>query len=381
MGESETMSDKFFVTCARGLEELVAAELLAMGIRGAKQERGGVAFRGELADGYRACLWLRSASRVLLSLGDFPCASNEDLYGGVRAIDWVKYLTPKMTLAVDSVLRDSSLTHSGFVALKSKDAIVDAIRDHFGTRPNVDTKNPDLRVNVHLVKNHCSISLDMSGEPLDRRGYRLDRNSAPLRENLAAALVAFSGWNGATPLFDPMCGSGTILLEAALAASRTAPGLLRGSFGFQSWPNHDSSSWNSLLVEARERRTRELPVKLRGFDRSPGAIDMARQNATRAGVSRLVSFAPAEFSSFSPAEVPAMIIFNPPYGERMGEMEELIPLYRTIGDVLKQRCAGSTAFILCGNSELAKHVGLKATRRIPVWNGPIECRLLKYELY
>lgn len=379
--ESEVMSNKFFVTCARGLEELVAAELLEIGISGARQERGGVSFSGEQAEGYRACLWLRTASRVLLNLAEFPCASNDELYSGVREIKWEKYLRPEMTLAVDSVLRDSSLTHSGFVALKSKDAIVDAMRDRFGSRPNVDTRNPDLRVNVHLVKNRCSISLDLAGEPLDRRGYRLDRNKAPLRENLAAALVAFSGWKGESPLFDPMCGSGTIVLEAALAASHAAPGLLRDKFGFQSWPDHDPSAWRAMLNEARERRLRELPIKLRGYDRSPGAIDMARQNATRAGVSRLVTFAPAEFSSFSPSQSPAMIIFNPPYGERMGEIEELIPLYRTIGDILKQRCAGSTAFILCGNSDLAKHVGLKATRRIPIWNGPIECRLLKYEMY
>ena len=375
------MSDKFFVTCAKGLEELVAAELREIGVRGLKQERGGVAFSGELSDGYRACLWLRSASRVLRILAEFPCSSNDELYGGVRTIDWVKYLRPEMTLAVDSVLRDSILTHSGFVALKSKDAIVDSMRDHFGQRPNVDTKSPDLRVNVHLVKNRCSVSLDMAGEPLDRRGYRLDRNKAPLRENLAAACVAFSGWKGETPLYDPMCGSGTILLEGALIASRTAPGLLRERFGFQAWPDHDPTIWSSMLKEARELRLRELPVKLLGYDRSPGSIDMARQNAGRAGVDRLVTFTPAEFASFAPQQSPAMIIFNPPYGERMGEMEELIPLYRTMGDVLKQRCSGSTAFILCGNSELAKHVGLKATRRIPIWNGPIECRLLKYEMY
>ena len=375
------MIDKFFVTCAKGLEELVAAELREIGVRGLKQERGGVAFSGELSDGYRACLWLRSASRVLRILAEFPCSSNDELYGGVRTIDWVKYLRPEMTLAVDSVLRDSILTHSGFVALKSKDAIVDSMRDHFGQRPNVDTKSPDLRVNVHLVKNRCSVSLDMAGEPLDRRGYRLDRNKAPLRENLAAACVAFSGWKGETPLYDPMCGSGTILLEGALIASRTAPGLLRERFGFQAWPDHDPTIWSSMLKEARELRLRELPVKLLGYDRSPGSIDMARQNAGRAGVDRLVTFTPAEFASFAPQQSPAMIIFNPPYGERMGEMEELIPLYRTMGDVLKQRCSGSTAFILCGNSELAKHVGLKATRRIPIWNGPIECRLLKYEMY
>jgi putative N6-adenine-specific DNA methylase len=324
---------------------------------------------------------LRTASRVLLVLGEFPCSSPQELYDGVRGLDWNRYLRPEMTLAVDSVLRDSAMTHSGFIALKSKDAIVDTVRDRHGRRPSVDTKSPDLRVNVHLVRNRCTVSLDLAGDPLDRRGYRLDRNKAPLRENLADALVAFSGWTGEVPLYDPMCGSGTIVIEAALAASNTAPGLLRERFGFQSWPGHDPLAWRTLLTEAKDLRRRELGVRVRGMDRSPGAVDMAKQNASRAGVSRLVSFTPAEFSTFAPASSPALIIFNPPYGERMGEVDELTGLYRTMGDVLKQRCAGSTAFILCGNSELVKHVGLKATRRIPLWNGPLECRLMKYELY
>lgn len=375
------MNMKFFVTSAKGLEELVAAELAALGIAGAKIERGGVSFAGRLEDGYRACLWLRTASRVLLVLAEFPCSSPEELYAGVRTIAWHEYLTPEMTMAVDSVLRDSAMTHSGFIALKSKDAIVDSIRDKFGRRPNVDTKLPDLRVNVHLVKNSCTVSLDMAGEPLDRRGYRLDRNKAPLRENIAAALVAFSGWCGETPLYDPMCGSGTIVIEAALRASDTAPGLLRERFGFQNWLGHDPALWRSLMTEAKDRRKRELTVRLRGSDRSPGAIEMAKQNATRAGTGRLTSFLAADICTFEPSASPAMIIFNPPYGERMGELEELASLYRTFGDILKKRCAGSTAYILCGNSELARHIGLKATRRIPIWNGPIECRLLKYEMY
>jgi putative N6-adenine-specific DNA methylase len=375
------MSENFFVTCARGVEELVVAELTALGLSGVKTEKGGASFTGELPDGCRACLWLRTASRVLLVLGEFPCSTPQELYDGVRRLDWNRYLLPEMTLAVDSVLRDSTMTHSGFIALKSKDAIVDTVRDRHGRRPSVDTKSPDLRVNVHLVRNRCTVSLDLAGEPLDRRGYRLDRNKAPLRENLAAALVAFSGWQGEVPFYDPMCGSGTIVIEAALAASNTAPGLLRERFGFQSWPGHDPGSWRSLLTEAKDLRRRELGVRVRGMDRSPGAIEMAKQNASRAGVSRLVSFTPAEFATFAPASSPAMIIFNPPYGERMGDVDELPGLYRTMGDVLKQRCAGSTAFILCGHSELVKHVGLKATRRIPLWNGPLECRLMKYELY
>lgn len=375
------MHTNFFVTCARGVEELVAAELAALGIVTAKIERGGVAFSGSLLDGGKACLWLRTASRVLQLLAEFPVTTPQELYDGVRSIDWPRYLRPEMTMAVDAVLRDSAMTHSGFLALKTKDAVVDALRDRFGRRPNVDTKAPDLRINVHLVKNRCSVSLDLAGDPLDRRGYRLDRNKAPLRENLAAALVAFSGWQGDVPLYDPMCGSGTIAIEAALLASRTAPGLLRERFTFQRWPDHDQQAWQAVIAEAEALRLRELPAPICGFDRSPGAIDMARQNARRAGVAGLVSVTPADFSTFAPQAAPAVIIFNPPYGERMGAVDELVGLYRQIGDVLKQRCAGTTAFILCGNSDLVKHIGLKASRRIPLWNGPLECRLLKYELY
>lgn len=374
------MNSKYFVTCAKGLEETVAAELADLGIAAAKIERGGVSFSGSLTDGGKACLWLRTASRVLQILAEFPATSPQELYDGVRTVDWPLYLRPDMTLAVDAVLRDSAMTHSGFLALKTKDAVVDALRDRFGSRPDVDTKAPDLRINVHLVKNRCTLSLDLAGDPLDRRGYRLDRNKAPLRENLAAALVAFSGWQGDVPLYDPMCGSGTIVIEAALLASRTAPGLLRESFGFQKWPHYDPTAWKAVVAEAQAVRLRQLPQKVSGFDLSPGSIDMARQNARRAGVAGMVSFAAADITTFTPSS-PAVIIFNPPYGERMGETGDLVPFYRSIGDLLKQRCAGTTAFILCGNSELAKHIGLKATRRIPIWNGPIECRLLKYELY
>ena len=375
------MKMRFFVTAAKGVEELVAGELATIGISGAKPERGGVSFTGTMMDAGKACLWLRSASRVLAILAEFSAADQKQLYDGVRAIDWPKYLTPEMTLAVDSVLRDSAMNHSGFLALKTKDAVVDAMRDRFGKRPSVDTRNPDLRINVHLVKNRCTVSLDVSGESLDRRGYHLDRNKAPLRENLAASLLLFSGWKGETPLYDPMCGSGTIITEAALIAANIAPGLLRDRFGFEKWPGHDPGEWRKVIAEARDLRKNSLQVALCGYDRSPGAVEMAKQNARRAGVAQMVSFKAAEFSGFSPENLPATIFMNPPYGERMGEIEELIPFYRQIGDILKQRCKGSTAYILCGSSELAAHVGLKAARRIPVWNGPIECRLMKFELY
>lgn len=371
---------EFFATTAKGVEEVLARELVALGIASAA-EPGGVRFSGDWSACYRANLWLRTANRVLLPLVTFPCATPQELYAGVRTAVWHDHLTPDMTLAVDCNLRDSALTHSGFVALKTKDAIVDAIRDRAGRRPNVDTRDPDLRVNVHLVKNRCTVSLDTSGVPLDRRGYRLDRNEAPLRETLAAALVQLSGWDGTVPLADPMCGSGTIPIEAALFAARRAPGLLRPGFAFQRWPAYDRELWRRLTEEAAGEARASLPVPLVGYDRSPRALAVARQNSIRAGVQGLVTLAERELSAFSPPPGPGVLLFNPPYGRRLGEEEELKPLYRQIGDVMKQRCTGYTAWVFTGSADLAKCVGLRASRRIVLFNGPIECRLLKYELY
>ena len=230
-----------FAAVPRGAEEVAAAELQALGIEGAGVVRGGVSFSTNRAGLYRANLWLRSASRVLVNLTTFSCSSPVELYDGVHAIAWHEIITTSMTLAVDCTLRDSALTHSGFVALKTKDAIVDRIRENCGSRPNVNTASPDVRINIHLTKNVCTVSLDSSGDSLDRRGYRLERNEAPLRETLASAIIALTGWDGTLPLADPMCGSGTIPIEAALLAARVAPGRNR-SFGFQRWLDFDAGS-------------------------------------------------------------------------------------------------------------------------------------------
>ncbi|MBJ6726654.1 THUMP domain-containing class I SAM-dependent RNA methyltransferase [Geomesophilobacter sediminis] len=374
-------AQEFFVTTAKGVEEVLAAELAELELASVQAESGGVRFRGSLRDAYRANLWLHSASRVLMPVAEFACQSPDELYSGVRAVDWCSLVTSSMTLAVECSLRDSALTHSGFVALKTKDAIVDCVRDRTGSRPSVDTKDPDLRVNVRLFRNRCTVSLDLSGTPLDRRGYRLDRHEAPLKENLAAALIGLSGWNGETPFVDPMCGTGTIAIEAALKGARVAPGLLRRGFGFQRWPGFDQKVWRQLLEEARSLKRDPLPAPIVGSDVSAPVIEMARENARRAGVAGLVEFKQHAIADLTPPPGAGTMIFNPPYGKRLGEVEELKPLYRQIGDVMKQRCTGYTAYLFTGNLELAKSVGLKASRRIVLFNGPIECRLLKYELY
>jgi putative N6-adenine-specific DNA methylase len=373
--------EQFFATTAKGVEEVLAAELERLGCPEVQVEGGGVRFGGGMEACYRANLWLRTASRVMMPLAEFPCETPDDLYRGVRQIPWTRYLTPAMTLAVDCNLRDSALTHSGFVALKTKDAIVDELRDRLGTRPSVDTKDPDLRVNVRLFRNVCTLSLDSSGTPLDRRGYRLERHEAPLKENLAAALVEFSGWDGSTPFVDPMCGTGTIVIEAALKGLNIAPGLLRAGFGFQRWPGFDRLLWSRLVKEARQARLVELPAPVLGSDISHAAIAMAHENARRAGVGELISLGRIPVAELEPPPGPGVLVLNPPYGKRLGEEEALKPLYKEVGDVLKQRCKGYTAYLFTGNLQLAKSVGLKATRRIVLYNGPIECRLLKYEMY
>jgi putative N6-adenine-specific DNA methylase len=369
-----------FAAVPRGAEELAAAELATLGIQDAKPGRGGVAFITDRVGLYRANLWLRTASRVLVQLALFPCTSPAELYAGVYALSWHELITPDMTLAVDCSLRDSALTHSGFVALKTKDAVVDRIREACGSRPNVDTTAPDVRINVHLHKNICTISLDSSGDSLDRRGYRLERNEAPLRETLAAAVVALTGWDGTIPLADPMCGSGTIPVEAALLAAHIPPGLQR-EFGFQRWLDFDTELWTDICAAA-EAGIRRLPVGLvTGYDVDNKALLLAGRNCAKAGLEGQIHFFHAALQEFRPEGDTGVVIINPPYGKRLGEEEDLRELYCQIGDVMKKQCRGWTGYVLTGNLELAKYIGLKASRRYVLFNGAIECRLLKYELY
>ncbi|WP_298432381.1 THUMP domain-containing protein [Geobacter sp.] len=371
----------FFATAARGVEEVLAGEMNALGLSGVAVEKGGVRFTGDLAVCYRANLWLRTASRILVPLAEFPCDSPQSLYDGVLTVPWERYLTPDTTLAVECALRDSALTHSGFVALKTKDAIVDTLRDRFGRRPSVNPKDPDLLVNIHLAHNRCTVSLDSSGGGLDRRGYRTEAGEAPLRETLAAALVLLTGWDGSVPLVDPLCGSGTILIEAALLALNRAPGLTRERFGFQRWPGFNAPLWRQLVNDARQAERPAIAAPLMGSDRLDEVLAVARNNSRRAGVEQFISFSRGDVRNLVPPAPPGVLLTNPPYGRRLGEEGELRLFYRQIGDVLKQRCTGYTAWLFTGGLDLAREVGLKASRRIVLFNGPLECRLLKYDIY
>jgi putative N6-adenine-specific DNA methylase len=377
------MADRaYFATTSKGLEKVLAEEIAALGGRRISVGTGGVSFFGSLELSYRANLWLRTANRVLLNLSEFGAATPDALYEGARKIHWPDLFPARSSIAVDASVRESDITNSLFAAQKTKDAVVDRFRETAGTRPDVDIAAPDVRVHVRIVRDLCTVSLDTSGESLNRRGYRADPAEASLRETVAAGIVLLSGWSGDIPLADPVCGAGTILIEAALIASRTAPGFLRSSFGFQRLADYRPKLWETLLAEAGEKAIRSGFAPIEGSDISGEAVKAAVRNARKAGVSDLVSFSVRDIRDFSPDGPPGIILCNPPYGMRMAPEDERIEsIYRAMGEAFKKRCRGWTAHVLSGNPAATRYMGLKASRRIPLMNGPIDCRLLRYELY
>jgi putative N6-adenine-specific DNA methylase len=372
----------YFATTSKGIEGVLADEIAALGGKHIAAGTGGVSFSGNRELCYRANLWLRTANRVLLQLSEFPAPTPEALYEGVKAIPWPDLFTVRNKIAVEATVRDSAIAHSHFAAQKTKDAVVDRFREAVRARPDVDPAAPDVRIHLRIVRDECTLSLDTSGESLNRRGYRADPTEASLRETLAAGIVLLSGWDGQAPLADPACGAGTILIEAALLATRTAPGLLRASFAFQKLADYRPKLWSSLLDEARDAVRRNGVGRIEGCDISAETIGGAGRNAQRAGVSDFVSFRRCDIRDFSPGEPSGVIICNPPYGVRIsGEEGGIEEFYRTMGEAFKKRCRGWTAYVLSGNPAATRHIGLKASRRFPVMNGPIDCRLLRYELY
>jgi putative N6-adenine-specific DNA methylase len=373
-----------FATAAGGLEEVLAGELTDLGVQEVGRRPGGVAFTGERRDLYRACLWLRTATRVFVELAAFNSFTHDRLYAGVRRIPWEEWLDPAHTLAVDCRLgRDNQwIDHSGFTVLRVKDALCDRLRETTGRRPDIDKDRPDVRVHARVDHNRAAIYLDAAGAPLHKRGWRVASHPAHLRETLAAGIVLLSGWDRRSPLFDPLCGSGTLLIEGALLAAGIAPGIAGDrTFACQRWRDFDPELWQSLREEARAAvRLAGLPP-IAGSDRDPRAVAAARANAEAAGVGDVVTIEERAIDAAQPPPGTGTLVTNPPYGERLGEGADLAPLYAALGALLKRRCQGWRAFVLAGNRELTAALHLKATRRYPLRNGPIDCRLLHYELY
>lgn len=373
--------EQYFATVARGLEPIAARELEQLGASSVQPEFCGVAFSGDQALLYRVNLWARIPFRILVRLAEFPCRDGEELYRGIQTIDWRQYLTAQQTLAVDATGKTPRLNHTHFNALQVKNAIVDQQRQQGGQRSDVDTQQPDVRINVHLHRNRCTLSLDSSGDSLHRRGYRPAVGAAPLKESLAAALITMTHWQPDMPFLDPLCGSGTLPLEASLMALNMAPGLFRNRFGFQSWPSFNGSLWETLVAEAWEQRRPQLAAPIMGCDRNADVIAQAHTNARTCGVEHQVQLWVQELSQLEPPAAAGVILCNPPYGHRLGNGQELGQFYRLLGDVLKQRFKGWSAYILSGNKLLSQTIGLKSSQRQPVLNGSLPCQLMKYELF
>ncbi len=378
---------QWFATAPLGLEGLLANELAEIGAAAVKERRSGVHFQGDLALAYQTCLWSRLANRVLLTLATFPAATPEALYEGVQTVDWSEHLATDGTLAVDFTAQRSVINHALFGAQKVKDAIVDQFAARAGRRPSVRLDRPDLRVNVHLDRDRATVSIDLSGESLHRRGYRLAGSRAPLKENLAAAILLRAGWpaiaQAGGALFDPMCGSGTLLIEGALMAGDIAPGLQRDYFGFIGWKRHDPLLWHALHGEAMTKRETGLQrvPRIVGYDSDRDAVRSAWQNIERLGLREYIHVERCSVQqAVAPVAASGLVVVNPPYGERLGDAETLKSLYADLGAMLQQHFRGWNASVLTGDSELAFKLGIRARRQYALYNGAIPCKLFNFEI-
>ena len=374
------MRREFFVPCPLGLESVTEQELAELGALELETRPAGVHFRGEQKLAYVANLWLRSAIRVQELLGRFRAGSPNEVYDGVAAIDWTRFMGVDDTLAVDASVRNSEIRHSKYAALVVKDAIVDQFRDRFGKRPSVDRNRPLLPLKLVVDGQAATLWRDYSGASLHKRGWRPIQVKSPLNEVTAAALLLASAWDRKSPLVDPMCGSGTFVIEAALLAAKRAPGLLRQRWPFEFWPDFDPRAWENAQRDAEAESLDELGFVLEGADCHGGAIELARQGARAAGVASLVRFYRNDASVWRPSARRCFVVTNPPYGTRLGRGGDLVESWQSLGRFLHELDAGSEAWVLSGNRELTRHLGLRASARIPVQNGGIDCRWLQYEI-
>jgi 23S rRNA G2445 N2-methylase RlmL len=367
-----------FATCAPGVEGVLHSEIRPMRFSKVERQVGGVRFEGTIEDAWRANLHLRTAVRILLRLGRFQARGGDALYRGVQEIDWRRFMVPEGSLVVAAQTKDSALDHSLFIEQRTKDAIVDQFAARDGVRPSVDKESPDAFIHVHLFRDRCTVSVDTAGASLHKRGWRSVQGRAPLAETLAAAIVLLSEWDGRAPLIDPFCGSGTILIEAALIAMRVPPGIFRQEFGFERFPGHDADAWQRMWHKASDEIQSPRKLTLLGSDRDATAIEGARQNLASAGLADHVDLQVADALSMEfRAGWNGWIVTNPPYGERVGSDVALTTLYRKFGELLKESASGYRLAMLSGNPELSSALDLRVKVRDELSNGPISCELLR----
>ena len=377
----------WLATCPKGLELLLAEELQGIGAEGIKETVAAVHFKGSMEVGYRACLWSRLANRILKPMHSFMLNESEDLYEQCNEIPWEAHFSAAQSIAIDFIGTSRLIDNTMYGSQRVKDAVVDRIRRIEGERPNVDTKSPDIRIQVRQHKGRVSVSLDISGESLHRRGYRTGQGSAPIKENLAVALLLRAGWpamieeGGA--LLDPMCGSGTLIIEGAMMAADIAPGMLRERYGFDQWLQHDPELWQTLIDEAHQRKTaglQSLELDIRGYDANPRVLEYTTKNIENVGLDDHIRLAHKPIDQFgNPTAERGLLLTNPPYGERLGEVEELIPLYQKLGAVLQKNFTGWRAAIFTGNLELGRETDLSPAKQYSLFNGTIPCKLLVFE--
>lgn len=369
------------IACAPGLAPCLDNEVRQLGYAVSDVEETGVETAGTLVDAMRLNLQLRTAFYVLYLIDEFPCQTPDDLYRHVSFIEWENWLPPDGYLSIISRTDTSTINNWMYATMRAKDAIVDRMADKTGRRPDSGPERNRFVINLYWRKDRCWVYLNTSGQKLSDRGYRRIPHKAPMQETLAAGVILSTGYDGSMPLVNPMCGSGTLAIEAALIAAGRAPGLLRSNFGFMHTRGFDAATWERLRNEARKQRSKSPPAAIIASDLDPAAVEAARRNAMTAGVEHLIQFETCDFADTPLPPGPGIVILNPEYGERLGQIDELEKTYKRIGDFFKQKCAGWTGYVFTGNMDLAKKIGLRASRRTPFFNAKIECRLLKYELY
>jgi len=362
----------------KGLENVLVTELTNLGAIDVKVLNRAVSFRGDKAFMYKANLCLRTALKILKPIHSFKTRNEIELYKGIAQIDWNEYLNVDDTLSIDTMVSSPFFNNSQFVALKAKDAIVDQFRNMFGKRPSIDTTQPTILLNIHLTNDECLVSIDSSGESLHKRGYRINSTLAPLNEVLAAGMILLSGWNGNSNFIDPMCGSGTLPIEAALIAYNIPPGIFRKEFGFEKWKDFDPDIFEAVYND--DSGSRDFQHEIMGSDISAGVIRIASENAKNAFLANKINFQVKPFESLIPPAAGGVIMINPPYGERI-KKTNIEVFYQSIGNQMKRNCAGFDVWILSGNKEAMDYIGLHPSKKVTLFNGAIECKFQKFTIY